>query len=217
MFQFALPRGERRHRAPRQWQPASFNSRSRVGSDRRRPRCRRCMGSFNSRSRVGSDYLAACAADLMLVSIRAPAWGATSLFAAQTRLSHRFNSRSRVGSDATTHYDDARYIRVSIRAPAWGATGCHFLRCRLCWVSIRAPAWGATYYHASRPYAHIRFQFALPRGERHVLRLCVHHALLFQFALPRGERRQSYVPLCKVGLSFNSRSRVGSDQSPPSG
>ena len=78
-----------------------------------------------------------------LVSIRAPAWGATHItrldsttlkfqFAlprgerrtdrrARRRL-HRFNSRSRVGSDAPP----AAWLwalQVSIRAPAWGATG----------------------------------------------------------------------------------------------
>ena len=119
------------------------------------------------------------------VSIRAPAWGATSTpfrhltdpafqFALprgerqgagrpqQQRQS--FNSRSRVGSDL-------RRVRN--------------LRCGK--VSIRAPAWGAT-RQRRYPSGSARFQFALPRGER----------------LNRFLRRD-------ILRSFNSRSRVGSD------
>ena len=56
-----------------------------------------------------------------VVSIRAPAWGATL-----------------VGRDA---YDQHR---VSIRAPAWGATLVYREGTDQHPVSIRAPAWGAT-------------------------------------------------------------------------
>ena len=59
-----------------------------------------------------------------VVSIRAPAWGAT------------------VGAG-----DDGDGFGVSIRAPAWGATHLERKSCRIRCVSIRAPAWGATGYH----------------------------------------------------------------------
>ena len=55
------------------------------------------------------------------VSIRAPAWGATTEWIGQILSCH-----------------------VSIRAPAWGATGAKPLIAKLEKVSIRAPAWGAT-------------------------------------------------------------------------
>ena len=55
-FQFTLPRGER----PGSRRPGDhvvrFNSRSRVGSDRRLLTSTRLHSSFNSRSRVGSDW-----------------------------------------------------------------------------------------------------------------------------------------------------------------
>ena len=57
-----------------------------------------------------------------------------------------------------------------------------------------------------------KFQFALPRGERPRLVVVQRPNPVFQFALPRGERRvlPSFIPR---PVSFNSRSRVGSDSS----
>ena len=78
LFQFTLPRGERRVVAFFGLGRRGFNSRSRVGSDNRRLCPRRPRRRFNSRSRVGSDP-----GDLYAVltwtgvSIHAPAWGAT--------------------------------------------------------------------------------------------------------------------------------------------
>ena len=76
-FQFALPRGERRWSRAILILAAGFNSRSRVGSD----------------DRV-NNFLGA-----RIVSIRAPAWGATNPSIFNRSKNH-----------------------VSIRAPAWGAT-----------------------------------------------------------------------------------------------
>jgi len=141
-----------------------FNSRARVGRDRSgwlfswfvqfqftRPRGARrgpahraaCASRFNSRARVGRDWLEPAALIHDVVSIHAPAWGAT-----------RRALAARAGD------------RVSIHAPAWGATrardartrsdGCFNSRARegrdSCLlvsgfqssVSIHAPAWGAT-------------------------------------------------------------------------
>ena len=76
-----------------------FNSRSREGSDPSVRVCLVALGSFNSRSREGSDRLAATTRTHYLVSIRAPARGATCA--------------------APPH---RRRHGVSIRAPARGAT-----------------------------------------------------------------------------------------------
>ena len=76
-FQFTLPRGERPKAHHHHRDCHSFNSRSRVGSDGGSPRTLRLPLSFNSRSRVGSDVLVANAKQRDLVSIHAPAWGAT--------------------------------------------------------------------------------------------------------------------------------------------
>ena len=184
-FQFALPRGERHDRHGGRRQIGGFNSRSRVGSDPDRAADEPRSGRFNSRSRVGSDLNQGGLADMLAVSIRAPAWGATRVFGGETR-GKGFNSRSRVGSDAI-HGRPLRRQTVSIRAPAWGATssprnaGFHL------GVSIRAPAWGAT-----------------------KLLILTGSAEWFQFALPRGERRHHLAHLQRLPR-FNSRSRVGSD------
>ena len=102
------------------------------------------LSSFNPRTRVGCDACYSLTLGLSLVSIHAPAWGATSAFA---------------DYDAQTH--------VSIHAPAWGATlispspnlpilvfqsthprgvrpDLSNLRSSTIIVSIHAPAWGAT-------------------------------------------------------------------------
>ena len=76
-FQFTLPRGERRFMREASFWIDSFNSRSRVGSDSRSPRLRLLRHGFNSRSRVGSD---------------------DSGFNLHWKW-RGFNSRSRVGSD----------------------------------------------------------------------------------------------------------------------
>ena len=121
-FQFTLPRGERHAilfgidfddrvsihapawgatgrplRSP--YSPQCFNSRSRVGSDCRGAFRRLRDAGFNSRSRVGSDRTPPGRGLQEVVSIHAPAWGATPA--------------------AGWHH---RRGNVSIHAPAWGAT-----------------------------------------------------------------------------------------------
>ena len=78
-FQFALPRGERPLCRAGCRGMAGFNSRSRVGSDAAHRHRRRHRLGFNSRSRVGSDPPFVGAHRQAAVSIRAPAWGATSI------------------------------------------------------------------------------------------------------------------------------------------
>ena len=164
--------------------------------------------SFNSRSREGSDVCASVGNDGVAVSIRAPARGATCcrghngqgqrvsirapargatlpLTAGHAR-EEGFNSRSREGSDATAAAPNGR-TPVSIRAPARGATHSLIGGFDAARVSIRAPARGATRPHPAA-LGWWRFQFALPRGERHLSLLHPWHGRQFQFALPRGER-----------------------------
>ena len=121
-FQFALPHGERPKSSYFRCAFYRFNSRSRMGSDHRQNPQTHLPQGFNSRSRMGSDssptrYRCLAARfqfalphgerharppKLWLrteVSIRAPAWGAT-----------------------TGVNEIAARLPVSIRAPAWGAT-----------------------------------------------------------------------------------------------
>ena len=88
--------------------------------------------------------LAAKMRQLEIVSIHAPAWGATSTAMPPNAARTCFNPRTRVGCD---HHRDGRKAapeRVSIHAPAWGATLLEVVRRGAAVVSIHAPAWGAT-------------------------------------------------------------------------
>ena len=100
----------------------------------------------------------------LLISIHAPAWGAThidfagagnNLFQSTLPRGERrslkyfvlgvlhFNPRSRVGSDLPGVFCPPE-TGISIHAPAWGATVFQPLKFRGKFISIHAPAWGAT-------------------------------------------------------------------------
>ena len=134
------------------------------------PRSRRmeewAKESFNPRPRMGGDVLAADYGGVeKLVSIRAPAWGATlqvdrrrrelgfqsapphggrhGAFAVDLKALKFQSAPPHGGRRSCAVHPDLRDC-VSIRAPAWGATGA-MGRGRVPYrVSIRAPAWGAT-------------------------------------------------------------------------
>ena len=99
VFQSTLPRGERLCAPTIAAGLLCFNPRSRVGSDSIcYPTSRGKMG-FNPRSCVGSDLATTFIWLMGMVSIHAPAWGATRCF---LEIQH--------------------HNVVSIHAPAWGAT-----------------------------------------------------------------------------------------------
>ena len=79
-----------------------------------------------------------------VVSIRAPAWGATSRISRPATSNSRFRSAPPRGGRPRPDAAGPSRKAVSIRAPAWGAT-MRWAQCyRQSTVSIRAPAWGAT-------------------------------------------------------------------------
>ena len=119
---------------------------------------------FNPRSRMGSDEKDIERTEQDIVSIHAPAWGATfCLFATLTYnevsihapawgatldvwmylYQRQFQSTLPHGErqDIVTYAPDDD---VSIHAPAWGATGVGPVKILIKRVSIHAPAWGAT-------------------------------------------------------------------------
>ena len=100
-----------------------FNPRSREGSDVPRQLGHSGHLDFNPRSREGSDDSAEGALrNQYLISIHAPAKGATLLLSSFFQLSPNFNPRSREGSDVIRI---ARWVvrpKISIHAPAKGAT-----------------------------------------------------------------------------------------------
>ena len=121
---------------------------------------------FNPRSREGSDAFVINVFLFTLISIHAPAKGATCSMHTKDRFNNNFNPRSREGSDQTIQkklkkickfqstlprrerlidhmaYQIARFI--SIHAPAKGATVFATLPSFLTPISIHAPAKGAT-------------------------------------------------------------------------
>ena len=148
-FQFALPRGERRDVDGAAEKRARFNSRSRVGSDG--------IAGFGKGGTVVSIRAPAWGAthgsghfqQRCVVSIRAPAWGATNQV-----LPRRIETQVSIRAPAWGATRNASFPQplktVSIRAPAWGATPNASFPQPLKTVSIRAPAWGATDYAKGR-------------------------------------------------------------------
>ena len=101
---------------------------------------------------------------MSLVSIHAPAWGATSPLNEYT-MTFKVSIHAPAWGATSVNYENGKKLQVSIHAPAWGATA-HFKNetALLCFnprarvgrdfkrldgtvffdVSIHAPAWGAT-------------------------------------------------------------------------
>ena len=175
-FQSTLPRGERRPNSSAISVPTLFQSTL--------PRGERLQCSlpfrlrhlhFNPRSREGSDRASHAVHRLNVISIHAPARGATPAPSLRMpRLSY-FNPRSREGSDFASFHAFFK-PEISIHAPARGAT-------RISFTSSDAST----------------FQSTLPRGER-PSPVRSHSGLrLFQSTLPRGERPMQQI-LKKLGL-----------------
>ena len=128
-----------------------------------------------------------------LVSIHAPAWGATLPICPKGDGSGCFNPRTRVGCDQLSLISGVSDDGVSIHAPAWGAT--RTARCNRATVM-----W---------------FQSTHPRGVRPAGHKDCHRS--------RDGRRKRFNPRTRVGcdaistaitltpLCFNPRTRVGCD------
>ena len=106
----------------------------------------RRKSNFNPRSRDGSDFLIDSYWVANLISIHAPAKGATPIMTIILILVYYFNPRSREGSDGVYFVTQATSEKISIHAPAKGAT---------LMASPRLFVW--------------IFQSTLPRRERHYL------------------------------------------------
>jgi len=91
---------------------------------------------------MGCDVFYCYHSFLVIVSIHAPAWGATSC-----------------------RKDTYDFRQVSIHAPAWGATSRPALPGTFLYVSIHAPAWGAT-EDAKYAQGYKVFQSTHPHGVR---------------------------------------------------
>ena len=167
------------------------------------------MDSFNSRSHAGSDVCPpSAAAPAPRVSIHAPTRGATHPPSLLPRSFCGFNSRSHAGSDSMGSLSSSRF-RVSIHAPTRGATdGARSVRYPHR-VSIHAPTRGAT-SRSCLCALFSRFQFTLPRGERHDGGGAFRKRLCFNSRSHAGSDRGGRVAGPPRGR-FNSRSHAGSD------
>ena len=102
-------------------------------------------------------------------------------------------------------------MSVSIHAPAWGATRVSHSRFLTSLFQFTLPR-GERQGASSSATGMSKFQFTLPRGERPSIAPPSTGTAVFQFTLPRGERLEDFRALIEDYYSFNSRSRVGSDQ-----
>ena len=212
-FQSTLPHGERPNRYRQAHPTNDFNPRSRMGSDTAlRMICLNAACNFNPRSRMGSDRHPGQTGGRDIISIHAPAWGATRRrrrwcercchfnprsrmgsdpwMSAGTARARYFNPRSRMGSDPVLPITCTVFLAISIHAPAWGATTAATQRLRGKLISIHAPAWGATVGDFAR-YASHAFQSTLPHGERPARPMYPATLSTFQSTLPHGERPEA--------------------------
>ena len=125
------------------------------------------MGDFNPRSREGSDHTILGALKPLMISIHAPARGATIAL----------SSASPMAS-------------ISIHAPARGATAgkCEEEQTNG-YFNPRSREGSDTYKDTLVSYATGLFQSTLPRGERPAWLLRLRNWTTFQSTLPRGERQ----------------------------
>ena len=145
--------------------PVHFNPRSRTGSDGRKgpANCQRIISIHAPAQGATLDVIKLPI--MKKISIHAPAQGATSGERVSSIMPRYFNPRSRTGSDmALPGWEQAG--KISIHAPAQGATGrAAAARAQLA-ISIHAPAQGATLPSVEPVLLRSIFQSTLPHRER---------------------------------------------------
>ena len=144
IFQSTLPRGERRNFFVWLFKSNNFNPRSREGSDRKQLQDMLDVVDFNPRSREGSDDHYDYLFVRLVISIHAPARGATFLANAFIYTYHIFQSTLPRGERHELAEIPDRESRISIHAPARGATQQFIRLFHISMISIHAPARGAT-------------------------------------------------------------------------
>ena len=187
---------------------------------------------FNPRSREGSDRHGGVVVALCVISIHAPAKGATCAVCHFRRGGVDFNPRSREGSDLFAQlflllgglFQSTLPRRERRNFLPFSCSRGHFnprsregsdeqllcSGCLLTQISIHAPAKGATHVHHLRT-SFQRFQSTLPRRERLLHQLLIFDQIRFQSTLPRRERQSQFHAGPVLSTYFNPRSREGSD------
>ncbi len=144
-----------------------------------------------------------------LVSIHAPAWGATLPICPKGDGSGCFNPRTRVGCDQLSLISGVSDDGVSIHAPAWGAT--RTARCNratVMWFQSTHPRGvrpaGHKDCHRSRDGRRKRFNPRTRVGCDPCLYGNIHHGGMFQSTHPRGVRRRAFTRCGLVARKFQS-------------
>ena len=236
LFQSTLPRGERPTRPGHlDVRVLGFNPRSREGSDPGPIGADATTTAFQSTLPRGERPLVGLGEDgEPVVSIHAPARGATGDRRGALLELSKFQSTLPRGERLETQVELCTAYCVSIHAPARGATqprpaaGGPAAR-----VSIHAPARGATQLHHKGLGLGLSFNPRSREGSDHDIADILITSQPFQSTLPRGERpakasgrrTRSQVSIhapargatspslfdCAFTVSFNPRSREGSD------
>jgi len=121
------------------------------------------------------------------VSIHAPAWGATSNQRAAAYSSSCFNPRARVGRDGLPSRQLPRCHSFNPRARVGRDKEARQRRRGGCCFNPRARV-GRDYCTAKGANWHMMFQSTRPRGARHIRTLFMFRGATFQSTRPRGAR-----------------------------
>ena len=108
-----------------------------------------------------------------MVSIHAPAWGATTIQYQASQMVECFNSRTRMGCDPKAFKFSLDNPEVSIHAPAWGATRAKKDHDFKMWFQFTHPH-GVRQGAIAPPSTYWGFQFTHPHGVRR-LYTCKRH------------------------------------------
>ena len=135
----------------------------------------------------GARRNTALGADLIDVSIHAPARGATE-HRRFTVVPHSFNSRAREGRDLLLYRYRDLWTWVSIHAPARGATPFPFPAPGHSFCFNSRAREGRDHRRHFQPAVFVQFQFTRPRGARQTCTTCSVASFEFQFTRPRRAR-----------------------------
>ena len=163
-FQSTHPRGVRRFSQGQKMHNKNFNPRTRVGCDTRWIDWWSYRRNFNPRTRVGCDDQVGRIKNHQVISIHAPAWGATS-GTPKPRLTSTFQSTHPRGVRPNCTIQSHTFSRFQSTHPRGVRQAAVPYQGHDLHISIHAPAWGATF--ADRhTYTSMIFQSTHPRGVR---------------------------------------------------
>ena len=171
-----------------------------------------CESSFNPRTRAGCDKLLPTrVGGLFMLSIHAPARGATALFGSFYDKASAFQSTHPRGVRLFPSVRIAQAAHLSIHAPARGATRYARVRAAKTPLSIHAPARGATVQPDPETKAEQLSIHAPARGATWSGGADANRLYIFQSTHPRGVRPNHDRIRPPALRSFNPRTRAGCD------